>query len=392
MKFLKSLGAVTLFVGIAGVWVFFAWLPGKVEKRMNSVAHLPPYRVATDAIRAHGTLFIVDLHADSLLWARDLLQRGDYGHVDVPRLIQGGVGLQVFGVVTKVPSTLNIERNPSDARDQITLLSVAQRWPVSTWRSLAARASHQAGKLRELAQRSNDRLILVTSRLDLERLLVRRAAGEHVVGGLLALEGAHALEGNLDNVDALVDAGYRMVGLAHFFDNEVGGSAHGERKGGITEFGKAVVERLQALHVVIDLAHASPALFDDVLSLAKGPVVVSHTGVRGTCENRRNLSDDQLRGIAATGGVVGIGYWKTAVCGEDPSAVAKAVHYAVDVVGIDHVALGSDFDGAVQQPFDTTGVIRITEALLDQGFVKAELRRIMGENALRVFRATLLDE
>ena len=105
-----------------------------------------------------------------------------------------------------------------------------------------------------------------------------------------------------------------MVGLAHFFDNAVAGSAHGVEKGGLTALGRELVAELEARSMIVDLAHSSARTIDDVLSIATRPVVASHTGVRGVADNARNLPDDQLRGIAATGGMVGIGFWPTA-CG-----------------------------------------------------------------------------
>jgi microsomal dipeptidase-like Zn-dependent dipeptidase len=146
---------------------------------------------------------------------------------------------------------------------------------------------------------------------------------------------------------------------------------------------------MEARGVLVDLAHASPRAIDDVLGLVRRPVVVSHTGVRATCDNTRNLSDAQLRAIAATGGVVGIGFWDTATCGTDAGAIARAVLHAVRVAGEDHVALGSDFDGAVTTPFDATGVPLVTEALLEAGLDERTVAKVMGGNAVRLLRATL---
>jgi microsomal dipeptidase-like Zn-dependent dipeptidase len=128
-----------------------------------------------------------------------------------------------------------------------------------------------------------------------------------------------------------------------------------------------------------------------VLALATRPVIVSHTGVKGTCNNTRNLSDDQLRGVARSGGLIGIGYWDTAVCGDDARAIARAIHYAVGIAGADHVALGSDFDGAVTTPFDTTGLVLLTDALLQEGLSEADIAKIMGGNAFALL-AKLLPE
>ena len=141
--------------------------------------------------------------------------------------------------------------------------------------------------------------------------------------------------------------------------------------------------------MLIDLAHASSKTIDDVLGMATRPMVVSHTGVRGTCDNRRNLSDAQLAAISAKGGVIGIGVWETAVCGKDAHAIARAIAHAVNVAGFEHVALGSDFDGAVEAPFDATGLPQITQAMLDLGLDRTVIEGVMGGNIRRLLQASL---
>ena len=136
--------------------------------------------------------------------------------------------------------------------------------------------------------------------------------------------------------------------------------------------------------MIVDVAHASFATIDDVLAIATRPVVASHTGVRGVADNSRNLSDDHLRGIAATGGLIGIGFWPTACGGDDAEAIARSIKYATNVAGVEHVALGSDFDGGVQTPFDATGMVQVTDALLLAGFKDDEIAKVMGGNAIRV--------
>ena len=206
---------------------------------------------------------------------------------------------------------------------------------------------------------------------------------------MLGLEGSQALEGSLANVDALWTAGFRMMSPAHFVDTAIGGSAHGAGKQGLTPLGQQWVRELEARRIVIDLAHASPRTSAEVLALATWPVVVSHTGVRGTCDNRRNLSDDQLRALAKNGALVGIGYWDAAVCGTDAAAIARAMRHAADVMGVGHVALGSDFDGAVTTPFDASGVPLLADALRAEKFTDAEIAAIAGGNATRFFLAQL---
>ena len=373
---------------LLGLFVFFLVVPKVVDGKYNAVSNAPPYAASDRARELHARLTLVDLHADSLLWDRDLMSRNSRGHLDLPRLLEGNVALQAFTIVTKVPRGLNIESN-DDRSDLITTLAVAQRWPLATWTSLKERALYQARRLRALAADSGGKLVLIRTAADLSGYLERRSADPEVTAGLIGIEGAHALEGDLNNVEVFFEEGVRMMSPSHFFDNDIGGSAHGLDKGGLTEKGREMVRRMQAAHMLVDLAHASPAVISDVLAVSSAPVVVSHTGVKGTCDNARNLSDEQLKAIAGTGGVIGIGFWETAVCGRDAKAIARAVRYTADLVGVEHVALGSDFDGAVTTPFDATGLAQITDALIEEGFDEEEIRLVMGGNAVRLLMQTL---
>lgn len=377
-KFL--LGVAVLLVLALGV--FFFVLPGYVEGSMNKVLSPPPYQASPEAVALHKTLTVADLHADSLLWGRDLLERGSRGQVDVPRLIEGNVAVQVFAVVSKTPRGQNIENNTGET-DNITLLALGQRWPWKAIRSLKERALYQAARLHEMAAASGGKLVIVKSRADLEAFLERRKSEPGIVAGVLALEGAQVLEGDPANVDALFDAGYRMMSPSHFFDSEMSGSAHGVEKGGLTEEGLDMLQRMEEKRMIVDIAHASSATIDDILETATRPIVVSHTGVKGTCDNNRNLSEDQLRRIGEKGGLIGIGFWDTATCGVTPKEIAAAQRYATGIAGVDNIALGSDFDGAVATPFDTTGLVQVTDALLASGMTPADVGKVMGGNEIR---------
>lgn len=380
---------IYLSLFIVGLLIaFFSIAPVQVEQMSNKVLQPPPYSVSDAARALHNKLLICDLHADSLLWDRNLAKRGVRGHVDIPRLIEGNVALQGFTVVTKSPRKMNIENN-DDKSDNIALLALAERWPISTWSSLTARALYQAQKLHDVATASNNKFVIIKSSEDLKQYLARRTQETGITAGFLGIEGAHALDGDINNVDKLYDAGFRMMSPSHFFDNEIGGSAHGIKKTGLTGLGKEMIKRMEAKHMIVDLAHASAQTIDDVLAIATRPIVVSHTGIKGTCANNRNLTDDQVRAIAKTGGIIGIGYWDTAVCGTDVKAIVRAIRYTADLVGVEHVGLGSDFDGAVTTPFDTTGLAKITEALMANGFSEKEIEMIMGGNELRLLQQLL---
>ena len=377
--------AALLALAVVGYFTVAAPL---ADGRFNQVSGTTDGPVSDRAQAVHDTLMVADLHNDLLLWPRDPLERYDRGHTDVPRLREGGVGLQVFAAVTQVPTGRSYQGTDADALDQIPFLVAAQRWPPRTWMSRLHRALYQARKLHRAAER-DDQLSVIRTRGDLARTLERREDDPSVMSTLLAVEGLHALEGRAANVDTLVDAGYRMMSLTHLHDNALGGSSTGLQKGGLTDFGAEVLGRLKAHDVTIDLAHASEALIDDVLARTDAPVVVSHTGVRATCDSPRNLSDHNIKAIAETGGVIGVGLWGTAVCGDTPAATARAMRHVANLVGVEHVALGTDFDGTVSVPFDATGLPHLTEALLAAGFSPGEIRQILGDNVVRVLRRSL---
>jgi len=379
---------VLIVAGLLVVGIVAARIPALVESHYNRVLHAPPYDASPESRNLHSRLLIVDLHADSLLWGRNLLARSNRGHVDVPRLVDANVAVQVFTVVTKIPRGLNLDRNGDDT-DLVTALAIGDRWPARTWGSLKQRALYQASRLQEMARDSHSSLVFVSTSAQLDQYLHDRQQHHGMVACVLGLEGAHALEGNINNVDELFEAGFRLVGLTHFFDNEFAGSSTGIHQHGLTSKGSELVRALEAHHILIDLAHASGPTIDDVTAMATRPVVVSHTGVRGTCDNPRNLSDEQIREVAKTGGVIGVGYWRMAVCGTDAASIARAIRYTVNIAGVEHVALGSDFDGSTVTPFDATGIVQITDALMKDGFTEGEIRLIMGENSLRVLRQSL---
>ena len=387
---MRIVGWIAGLVVLAAV-AFFALAPGIAERSMNRVVG-GPWPVSPRAAALHRTLTIADMHADTLLWQRAPDDRATRGQVDLPRLIDGNVALQVFSSVTKTPKGQNYDSNGADT-DNITLLAIGQLQPVGTWFGsdvLLERSVWHAEKLRRAAAASGGTLRLIRTPDDLDRLLADRAAGRRVTGALLSVEGAHNLEGKAANLDVLYAAGFRMIGLAHFFDNELAGSMHGLMKGGLTPFGAQMVAEMERRGIVVDLAHCSHACFADVMRVATRPVVVSHGGVKATCATNRNLSDDELRALATNGGVIGIGYWDGAVCAPTPAATARAIRHAVDVAGIDHVGLGSDFDGSVTTGFDTAHLSAVTEALLDAGFDDADVAKIMGGNVLRLLRAGLV--
>jgi len=377
---MKKLGIALGLIVILGLAYVHWLLPGRVESTMNVVVPHDSYVISSRASSLHASLFVADLHSDSLLWKRDLAKQSSIGHMDLPRLRQGNVALQVFSATTKSPEGQNYASNTSDS-DRITVLAIASFWPPKTWGSLYERAAYQLDKLHDIAR--NGELTVVVTKQDMHEFVTRRERGEPVIAGMFLIEGAHALEGDIDNLERLFDQGLRIVGLTHFFDNELGGSLHGIRNDGLSNFGKAVVRRANELGMIIDVAHASPTMVADVLAVSTAPVILSHGGVSGTCESPRNLPDSLMREIAAKGGLIGIGYFKGVVCDISPDGIIKAIRYAIDLLGVDHVALGSDYDGTVAVSFDTSELAVLTETMLQAGFSEHEIRSVMGENVKR---------
>ncbi len=315
----------------------------------------------------------IDLHADTLMWGRwigyDLLRHHEPplpraaigGHVDVPRMREGGMGAQFFGLVT-LPRREKMKGLLLVTHEQIDVLD----------RTIA---------------RSGDTLRLVKTASDIEA--AKRAGA---VGALLGIEGAHALEGDLGNVDAFARRGVRYIGIMHFSANEAGAPAYGrgaDEKRGLTAWGHALVERCEANGVLVDLAHINRRGFLEACATAKKPPIVSHTGVLGAFEHWRNIGDDQLRAVADKGGCVGVIFCPKFVGGDGLAPVVRHMKHILDVVGEDVPALGSDWDGFIvpTQPLsDPRGLPLLTDALLEAGVSERAIGKLLRENVMRVLR------
>lgn len=380
-RILKWFGiGLILLMGVGLILVTQIITP-KVDAEMNAVRAHNPYPISKAAQALHDDLWIADLHADNLLWKRDPSKRYDYGHVDLPRLREGGVEFQVFSAVTKSPKGLNFDGNDANAPDQITTLAQAQLWPLRTWDSIYERAAYQAQRLQKLERKGEIHIVRTAADMEkTDRLL-----------GLLLTEGAHPLQGDLEKIRRLYNEGYRAMGLQHFFDNELGGSLHGRSKAGLSGFGRAAVKEMREQGIIIDVAHSSVQTVRDVLALTPDPIFISHGGTIGHCPRtaNRNLPDDIVKQIAARGGIVGIGFFDGAICDISPNGIAAAIIDAVALLGPDAVALGSDFDGTVMTSLDTSEIAAITNALLQRGMSEENIRKVMGGNVMRFFAENL---
>ncbi|MDP1763489.1 MAG: membrane dipeptidase [Sediminibacterium sp.] len=382
---MKKIVKILLLILLVFGAIFFAFVPQYLDSSKNKSTIKGPFA----KIGWYDSIpFIADLHCDALLWDRDFLKEHNYGHVDLPRMQKANMAFQVFTIVSKVPVGINIEKNPGNS-DQIGLLSFAQLQPPNTWFSIKQRTLHQCATLHAFAEKSDGQFRVITDKKGLYQFIADREKNHRLASGMLGLEGAQPLEHDLANLDEMYAAGVRYIGLAHFFDNEWAGSAHGMQKGGLTEKGIQLIKKMDSLHITIDLAHASQNTINDVFKYHDGPVLVSHTGVKGVCDNQRNLSDEHLLEIGRRNGLVGVGLWETAVCGKDAAATAGTIKYVADKIGIDKVALGSDWDGAFEMHFDVTGTPLIVTELLKLGFTRTGIEKIMGGNIRDFFLRNL---
>ena len=370
------------FVGLVVLYVLFTLIaPPIVENSRNKTVLAKPYSISKEAKEFVASLsFIGDLHCDALLWDRKLHKRSDYGHVDFPRMQEGNAAFQAFTIVTKSPAGQNFSENSDEAFDNITPLSIGQGQPISTWFSLVERAVYQCEKLHRFANKAQGKVIVVKNKSDFQDLVADRDKGKNTIGGMLGIEGGHCLEGELKNLQKIYESGVRMLGPAHFFDNEMGGSAHGVSKGGLSIFGKEVLREMQKKGMIMDVAHASEAVIDEVLEIYKGPILTSHSGVDGTYPSLRNLSDKHIRAIAKRDGIIGVAYFPGAIGNKGIAGIVDAMKYTMDLVGVEHVALGSDYDGSVTVPFDITGMGLLVDEMWRQGFSNGEIKAIMGDN------------
>jgi microsomal dipeptidase-like Zn-dependent dipeptidase len=242
---------------------------------------------------------------------------------------------------------------------------------------------------------SDGQLIVVRSRADLERCL----APGGPVGILIGVQGGHVIEGNLANIARLRAGGVRTFAPAHTMDNALVGSGTGRGGGGLSDYGREAICELQAQSIVVDLAHMSIAGVDAALPLLKRPFLLSHTGLtdlaggwsrwRRYSPANRNVPASLAAAVGATGGLVGVALSTQLLGGSTLAAAVRTFRAAVDAAGTDHVAIGSDMDGALRMVIDVEGLPALAAALLDSGLPADSVSGILGANAARFLRAAL---
>ena len=329
----------------------------------------PPAAVpGPDAYRLHREAIVIDLHVDSLLWPRDLNRKSSHGHVDFPRMREGGLDAGAFTHATRFFGVAGLK-------------AFHDLLPPSTWFSPWERLQYQLGRMRDFIDASHG-----TVRMARTATEIRENHDRGVLSVFHGIEGAHALEADLSRVQTVAREGIQFVAPVHLADNEYGGSSSGSNRG-LTDLGRELIQLMNREGLLLDLAHASPRTFDEAIALTSFPPLVSHIGARAVHDTPRNLSDDQIRAVAERGGVIGAMLAPPATSRADLGEVIAHLRHLVAVGGEDCAALGSDFDGYVQTPIDASGLPQLTQLMIEEGWSGKRIRKILGENILRVLGA-----
>ena len=369
--------------------------------------------VSDHAQKLQSSSIVIDTHDDTtqrLLDPKfDISIRHNDGNIDVPRMKEGGL-TGIFFSIWISSKTLGPEA-VQKALDQIDVV-------------------------RETVRKHPNELLLATSAAD-----VREAKRQHRIAVLMGVEGGHMMGNDLSVLRTFAALGVRYMTLTHMDNNEWADSSTDKpAHNGLTDFGKDVVREMNRLGIIVDISHVSDKTFYDALETSKAPVFASHSSCRALCQAPRNMTDDMIRDLAKHGGVIQINYHigflsqefrdyekahpeaekeiKEEVakrCGDNEAckivagdqvvrdwmaagklpkvdwmAIVDHIDHAVKIAGVDHVGLGSDFDGAVM-PIgmeDVTHIPQITDALLKKGYTESDIRKILGENTLRVLSET----
>ncbi len=312
------------------------------------------------------------------MWNRDLNVASEKGHVDFPRLREAGVKIQAFTIVTRGLPVI----------DGFSLFMRKEGWPREARASEWARCVWQLDNLERYCAASNGQAAVTGQRAALSENL---AAGR--LSAILGIEGAHAIEGQVDRVAELARRGVRFMSLTHLANNELGGTSTplmGNRP--LTPLGREVLDAMGHHGMAIDVAHASASMMGELLAHPSARPFCSHAGVQGATPLWRNLDDPTLEAIANKGGVAGVIFAPQFIGGRQLSDVARHIEHAVNVMGEDGVALGSDYDGMIPLPQgmrDVRDLKRLTEVLVSRQLPVRVVEKVLGHNFRRFWGEVL---
>jgi membrane dipeptidase len=333
--------------------------------------------MSLSALDIHKKSVVVDTHCDTLkcltpeftrvigsMWVDrskiGMGVRSDLGHVDLPRLKEGGVDCQIFAI-----SSARDRTPPYALRTALEMIDVFYRECMKNPDAMQTVYSH-------------------------DDILEAKEAGR--IAAMLSIEGADVIEGKISMLRVFHRLGVRMVGLVHSLRNLLAdGVTDARTGGGLSKLGMQAIEELDRLGMIIDVSHINDQGFWDVVDLANGPIIASHSNSRAICDHPRNMTDDMIKALAEKGGVMGMNFAPSFVHPTSPSVSTLVDHidHIVDLVGPDHVGLGSDFDGIPFTPAGLEDVARmpnITEELIERGYVREDLEKILGLNHLKLIK------
>jgi membrane dipeptidase len=331
--------------------------------------------VTQEAVELFRSSNAIDLHLDSFIWHRifgydlnrahrgGLFGRSFFGHVDFPTVRESGLGGAIWVITTN---------------------------PARSARGRRRAFEKNLRGLRTLLDEAPGIAHVRTAR----EFRAARAAGDH--GAFIGIQGGNALDDGIEALELIADRSILRVTLIHLTSSRLGASSApgSSRTAGLTDFGRAYVERLNELRVGVDLAHISRKGFFDAVEVhdKTQPLFVTHTGLAGVYEHWRNITDEQLRVVADTGGTVGVMLQASFLGrrGVTVRTVVDHLQHIVDTVGEDHASIGTDYDGAITPPKDLPGLWalpRLVQEMLDRGWSDTRVRKVLGGNALRVIEA-----
>lgn len=318
------------------------------------------------AKQMHQKAIVFDGHCDTILeimnHKKSLGSRTPTGHLDIPRMQEGGVDVQFFAIFIE-----DVYKPDRSLKRTLQLIDCFYK---------------------EIEKNQND-ILLVTNFNQ-----IKEANKKGKIAAILSIEGGEALEGDLGVLRVLYKLGVRLLTLTWNQRNQIADGIGESRTGsGLTEFGLKVIDEMNDLGMLIDVSHLSETGFWDVVKRSKAPIVASHSNCYALCPHLRNLKDEQIKALTDKGGVIGITFVPNFLTQEKRKTtvedVVKHIDYLVEKVGVDYVGLGSDFDGTGSLPLGLEGVDKIpniTEELLDRGYKEKDIKKILGENFLRVFK------
>jgi microsomal dipeptidase-like Zn-dependent dipeptidase len=359
---------VIILLVVVLIGVFF-W----IDPEPAHINQPPVVEPSEEALRIHREAIVIDLHTDSLLWPRDLNRAGQGGHVDFPRMRQGGLDVVAFTIVTRFYAVMGLK-------------ALHDLWPPRTWFSPEARHLHQIERMNGFLEASGGK-----ARLTATPEAIRDNHQQGILSVFHGIEGAHAFGTDVSKVRRAARAGVVFIGPVHLSDNEYGGTCTGDANEALTELGRTLIEEMNKEGVLLDLAHASPKTFNEAIELTAFPPLVSHAGASAVFDTWRNLSDEQIRAVADRGGVIGIMYGPPGLSKPDLREAVDHLEHIIHVGGEDAAGLGSDFDGFIEAPIDATGLVQLTELMLQKGWTEDRIKKVLGENVLRVLGARMLD-